>query len=264
MANIKNLNITSFKTIYDCNSSDEHQQALNELFNYNNFANKYGHRLRINLFYRLMKQLLAEKVITKTGTALDIGCNCGYYSNMISQFGFEKVRGVDIDERLIKLGKEYFESDTLKLEIFNAEELDATNKVDFILCTEVIEHTHHPEKVIKNIKQLLNVGGVAVITLPNMFSFPYLMTRIIYTVMRKHKDGEYYDHLKYPFYRTMKLFKEDHLELVKTSGTNCFYFNFLEKLPFFNFFSRLNFHISYRWPFKYFSQFFFIVIKRTK
>lgn len=262
MANIKNLNINSYRLNYNC-GPDEHQLALDQLFNYNNYANKFGHRQRINLFYKLVNELIAKKIIVKTEKALDIGCNCGYYSNMISQFGFKNVKGIDIGKDMIEMAVQNFKRPGLDFKVENAEELDPAESADFILCTEVIEHTHHPEKVIENIKRVLNVNGIAVITLPNAFSLPYFFIRLAYTLKGKHKDSEYRDHLKYPFYKTLKLFKADNIEIVKTSGTNCFYFNFLEKLPFFNFFSRLNFHISYRWPFKYFSQFFFIVIRKT-
>ncbi len=51
------------------------------------------------------EQYNIEKYLSKTKTALDIGCNCGFFSIFISKF-LKKVDGIDINPYLIKIGED--------------------------------------------------------------------------------------------------------------------------------------------------------------
>lgn len=242
------------------------QDLLDDLYCYIDPTSRYMHRLRINLFTDLVKKLITGKTITRFETALDIGCNSGIYSKLLSDYGFKSVRGVDIDQPLLDKAVDHFTSDTLARKVYfenlNAENLDRTQKYDFILCTEVIEHTTNPGKVISFIKENLNKDGVAVVTLPNAMSYSYLLTYLSYKLHRRKIDGELKDHLSYPSYRAVSLFRDPSLELVMTSGTNLFHWYFLHKVPGFKFLSWLNFSLSKLKPVNYFSQFFFIVLRK--
>jgi 2-polyprenyl-3-methyl-5-hydroxy-6-metoxy-1,4-benzoquinol methylase len=256
----------SYKKSFDCNPEEPFQKILEELYQYIDPTTRYMHRLRINLFVDLVKELVKEGAITQTDTALDIGCNSGIYSKLISDFGFKNVRGIDIDQNQLKLANKYFaqksEGRVITFENFNAENLSETNAYDFVLCTEVIEHTTNPDKVIANIKRLLKPGGVAIITLPNGMSYPYLLTRLSHNVRRKPIDGELRDHLKFPSYRSLELFRDQNLERIKVSGTNLYHWYFLNKVPGFSILNRMNFFLSRINPLKYFTQFFFMVYKK--
>lgn len=260
-------NISSvYQKNYDCHK-DQVQDLLDEVYQYIDPTSRYMHRLRINLFYDLMKKLIADKTIKKFEKALDIGCNCGFYSKLLSDMGFKSVRGIDIDTPLLKRANEFFKSDVLagkvKYENINAEELP-DEQFDFILCTEVIEHTQNPQKVINYIKRNLSPGGIALITLPNVLSYSFFLTWLSYKLHRRKIDGELKDHLKYPSFRAVSLFKDPSIEIITTSGTNLFHWYFLQKVPGFKFLSRLNFELSRIKPINYFSQFFFIVIRKSE
>src|SRR5438874_2435301 len=86
---------------------------------------------------------------------------------------------------------------------FRCDDLDPSQKYDLLLCTEVIEHTADPKRVIANIASLVSPGGVAIITLPNRISFPFLSAYLIYKLKNKPKNLEFEEHLNYPFYRTL-------------------------------------------------------------
>lgn len=43
------------------------------------------------------------------------------------------------------------------------------NKFDLIVCTEVLEHTNNPFKVVEELKRLLKVGGVVAVSTPFNF-----------------------------------------------------------------------------------------------
>jgi 2-polyprenyl-3-methyl-5-hydroxy-6-metoxy-1,4-benzoquinol methylase len=255
----------TYQKNYDCHPEDL-QVLLDHLYQYIDPTSRYMHRLRINLFTDLMKELIRDKKITRFENALDIGCNCGFYSKLISDFGFQRVRGIDIDQPLLDRANEYFrtngENKSITFENFNAEALDDNEKYDFILCTEVIEHTRHPEKVIGHIRNMLNPEGIAIITLPNALSYSYLLTFLSYKLHRRKIDGELKDHLKYPSFRSVKLFNDPSMKLLKTSGTNLFHWYFLHKVPGFSFLSRLNYSLSRLRPLNYFSQFFFMVFRK--
>ena len=42
---------------------------------------------------------------------------------------------------------------------------------DFVVCTEVLEHTLYPRKIIKEIKRITKQEGIIIITLPNEYNF---------------------------------------------------------------------------------------------
>ena len=270
MAGLQHLSSTNlvsdYQKSFDCNKKEHFQGILDSLYNYIDPTTRFMHRMRINLFVSLLRELIDKKVITNFDSAIDIGCNCGIYSKLISDFGFKEVRGIDIDQPLLDIANKNVAFNTgdkkIEFENFNAENLAGDGLYDFILCTEVIEHTHNPEKVIANIKKILKPGGVAVITLPNAMSYPYLLTWLSHKVQRKPIDGELRDHLSYPSYRALQLFIDPKLSLVTTSGANLFQWYFLHKIPGYPVFNRLNYHLSKLFPLKYFTQFFFMVYKK--
>lgn len=257
----------TYKKNYDCHlEGDPIQVLLDDMYEYIDPSSRYMHRLRINLFTDLMKELQKENHFQNKENALDIGCNRGFYSKLISDFGFKNVRGIDIDQPLLDKANEYFRSEspekTITFDNFNAEELALESKYDFILCTEVIEHTARPEKVIEFIKTGLKPGGIAIITLPNAFSYPYLLTWLSYKLHRRPFNAELRDHLSYPFYRAISLFKDERMELIRTTGTNLYHWYFLHKVPGFKILSKLNYQLSNKYPLKYMSQFFFMVLRK--
>lgn len=264
LQNLREKNLAAgYKKSFDCDKDEPFQRVLDSLYDYIDPTTRYMHRLRINLFNDLMRELISEKIIGSFDSAIDIGCNCGIYSKLISDYGFKKVRGIDIDQPLLDIANKYVAVDSddkkIRFENFNAELLTETDAYDFILCTEVIEHTSNPQKVISNIQRVLKPGGVAIITLPNAMSWPYLLTWLSHKVQGKKIDGELRDHLNYPSYRALKLFRDGHFTAAKVSGTNLFQWYFMHKLPGYPILNRINFMLSKVFPLKYFTQFFFMV-----
>ena len=256
---------------FNCCDEDELQKKLNYLYGYqNDISTKILHRNRLNLFYILVRHLLDNRVIESFDSAIDIGCNAGFYSKIISDYGFNKITGIDIVDDYINKANESFASNgngkKLQFKIMNAEKLPIDIKYDFILCTEVIEHTDNPNKVVQNIINILNPKGIAIITLPNRISLPYFMYIIINKLKQKPVDKEFIQHISYPFYKSMKLFKNSDLKIIKTSGSNLIlnglFLRSFYNTPVFSIINKTDFYLSRLWPFKYFTQFFFIVLKK--
>lgn len=249
------------------------QQLLDELYQYNaDVETRVLHRMRLNLFDRLISQLKKRNLIKHYNSAVDIGCNAGMYSKIIYDSGFKHVLGIDIEPAYIKKALHFFSEiegeKNLTFQVLDAGNLDTfIEQADFILCTEVIEHTDRPEKVIESIKQILSPGGIAVVTLPNRISLPYFFKMCIHKITGKAYDRETFDHLQYPFYKSLSLFKDSRLEIIKKTGTNLFYNGKILKLlkpitPLFTLMTGINYYLSRLWPFYYFTQFFFIVIRK--
>lgn len=88
--------------------------------------------------------------------ALDIGCRDGYWSDILKQKGF-RVKSIDIEPHY----KGAITHDVEKGLPFKDETFD------LVWCTEVLEHLHNPEFLIKEINRIIKKGGVSLVTTPN-------------------------------------------------------------------------------------------------
>lgn len=246
------------------------QQRLERLYEYGaDLGTKVLHRSRLNLFSLMLDDLIRSGWVTRWDTAIDIGCNAGMYSHLLSEAGFRHVTGVDVVPRMIETARAEFGRDepgrVVEFRLQEAETL--TGEYDFVLCTEVIEHTGNPARTIEVLRRILAPGGLAVISTPNRISLPYLKAWLKYVVTRAPRNEDLERHLEYPFYRTLKLFTGGDRELLKVDGTNLIWDDRLLYAVYgtrwFPRLNRWNFELS-RWgPFKYLSQFFYVVIRRA-
>ena len=251
--------------------ADPLQRQLNQLYDYaDDLETRVLHRARLNLFHSLLAELVADGAITRRESALDVGCNAGFYSWMISDAGFRRVEGLDLEPAFIERATETFALDSpersIAFRVENAEELDRSRRYDFILCTEVIEHTARPDKVVDNLKTVLAPGGVLVVTMPNAFSVPFAKAALKYRLTRKTRDPVFEDHLRYPFWRALGLFAGPDLERLRVTGTNLIWdattLRWLARSPLFAALNRAQFEIARRAPFCYAAQFFYMVWRK--
>jgi 2-polyprenyl-3-methyl-5-hydroxy-6-metoxy-1,4-benzoquinol methylase len=102
---------------------------------------------------------------------LDIGCGEGWTLKYFKEKGFS-VKGVDFSDFGIKklnsnLLKYFIKDD---IDNFLKTEISKKNNYDVINLTNVIEHVLDPEKLLSDLKLLLSVEGVIIVTFPNDFS----------------------------------------------------------------------------------------------
>lgn len=231
---------------------------------------KVLHRSRLNLFYGLMRDLIAIGTIVRRDTAVDVGSNAGYYAHLLSEFGFRDVLGVDVVPAMVERAEAAFGRATpgraVRFRLEGVEALPTTPTFDFLLCTEVIEHTERPLETIHRLALALAPGGVAIVSLPNRLSLPFLVGTLVYRLKRMPRDAVFEEHLRYPFYRSIRLFQEQGLEVVRTTGTNLFFDDHVLSMtygsPVFAALNRVNFELSRRAPLKFLSQFFFLVLRK--
>ena len=95
--------------------------------------------------------------------ALDVGCACGYASEVLAALGYETY-GVDLSRWGVKQAKTNSEGHFLVCDAQTKLPFkDAT--FDLIICCDVLEHLQMPEKTIQD---MLNIcDGVMVCTTPN-------------------------------------------------------------------------------------------------
>ncbi len=261
----------TYKIDYACDDREPLQQTLNRLYQYGeDVGTKVLHRSRLNLFSLLLRKWTARGDIASFESALDIGCNAGMYCRILSDCGFRYVLGIDVVDEMIRKASAAFASrdadKTVEFKLQYAESLAAERQFDFVLCTEVIEHTDHPDRVVAAIKAALKPGGLAIISLPNRISLPYLLSWLAHRLGWGPRDEVFERHLDYPFYRSIRLFDGDGTKVVGTDGTNLFWngrtVRWMYGTRLFPLLNRINFNLSRLWPLKYMAQSFYLLVAR--
>jgi len=114
--------------------------------------------------YQLVLKVLESRV--NGFRILDAGCGDGVLSWMLAIRGGE-VYGVDVEEKALQVAKRKCKG--LKARFYLASIYDLPfppRYFDHIVCLDVIEHLHHPDKALKELKRVWNRSGVIIITTP--------------------------------------------------------------------------------------------------
>lgn len=136
-----------------------------EFINYTSYE-KAEDIKRLKFIINHLPTLSTEKV-----KVLDIGCGNGNISYQLASYGYN-VKGIDVDTNTITNAKrKYGHIITLDFEATDAEhiQISGDEKYDVIVCSEVIEHLHHPDALVRNFKRLLKRNGIVIVTVPNGF-----------------------------------------------------------------------------------------------
>jgi SAM-dependent methyltransferase len=263
------MNATFYTVDFAVDDRDPVQQTLNRLYAYErDTTTKVLHRARLNLFVRIAEELGQRGLPARRERALDVGCSAGAYARILADLGFRSVVGIDPDAGAVEAAEATFGGPGIEFRVARAEDLDARGEFDLVLCTEVLEHTADPERVVAIIAGALAPGGVAVVSLPNAFSLPYATMRLGHALRRRRLGQELRDHLGYPFWRVLRLLDRPGLSRVLTRGSNLVLdpklIGFVYGRRFFPTMNRVNFALARSWPFRYVSQFFFVAVTRVE
>jgi len=113
----------------------------------------------------IIKTLTAH--LPPDATVLDVGCGNGIISRGIGSKGF-KVLGIDVSEKAIEKARELNKLPNVKFEVISAEQLVSDGKkYQAVICSEVLEHLNHPEKLLHTLYQSLADDGLLIVTVPN-------------------------------------------------------------------------------------------------
>ena len=114
--------------------------------------NKTGHHKLLHKLNPLRLEYISSRLEIKNKKILDIGCGGGILSEELSKMG-AKVTGIDSSKKSISIAKKHGKEKNLDIEYIDGSILDISNlgKYDCIICFEMIEHIHEPEKLIEKI-----------------------------------------------------------------------------------------------------------------
>jgi SAM-dependent methyltransferase len=103
----------------------------------------------------------------KPGRLLEVGCGSGIFLERMRQKGWE-VQGIELDAKAAEAVRENF---GLNVIVGTIESAGLTKKsFDAIVLSHVIEHVPDPISLLANCRDLLDAGGVLVVTTPNIDS----------------------------------------------------------------------------------------------
>lgn len=116
-----------------------------------------------------IREILSDDISKKT--FLDLGAGEGWVLKYFNSLGCE-VRGIDISSFGIENNNPDMLAHFEEGDIYAFVEKMIENKIkfDIINLTNVIEHVLKPEKLLLNLKKIVNYKGVIIITFPNDFS----------------------------------------------------------------------------------------------
>lgn len=105
--------------------------------------------------------------IVEGQSVLDIGCNTGYGSIILSEHA-DHVVGVDVSGHAIALAKKKIRSENLRFEVIDGMRLPfLDNTFDIITCFQLIEHLVEYESFMAEAKRVLRPDGIVLFTTPN-------------------------------------------------------------------------------------------------
>ena len=135
---------------------------------YENFAsefdtqmNKYDLSVRLKVVF---EQLLPEDISGKK--LLDAGCGTGFFSAVGCKKG-AFVTSMDLGPKLLNEVSKKCESTRVIGSVLDME--FKNDQFDFIVCSEVIEHTQDPYKALRELYRVLKPNGTLALTVPNRF-----------------------------------------------------------------------------------------------
>jgi ubiquinone/menaquinone biosynthesis C-methylase UbiE len=119
--------------------------------------------------YAVALDLIADKKV------LDIACGEGYGSNLMAGKA-EEVTGVDIDPAVIEqANKKYTRNNLLFKQGSTSHIPGADNYFDIVVSFETLEHVEEQEQFLAEIKRVLKLGGLLLISTPDKHQYSELV-----------------------------------------------------------------------------------------
>ena len=151
--------------------------------------------------HNLRRARLIEDWIEKNSTLLDAGVGDGQVALYLSKSRNAKVFGIDISENACKKARDLG---------INAEVRDMTNGLslqkneifDYVLLSEVIEHTVYPQKILLDALEHSKKG--VIVTIPNSAYFKWRIH-----LLRGHFPRQSFTHLHYWSIKDFEIFCMD-------------------------------------------------------
>lgn len=142
---------------------------------------------------------------------LDIGCYSGDILRILPK-NVDYV-GVDSDKKALEIAHQRG-ARVQRVDLEN-EPIPLLEKFDIIIISELLEHLKNPEKIFLQIKELLNEGGIVLISLPNECT-AYHRFKVLFGRGIDGTGFEPHYHLHFPTLKQNREFIEKHFTIVET------------------------------------------------
>lgn len=123
---------------------------------------RYFKKDKLTYEHRLVLELVGENK-----DVLEVGCNTGYFTELLRNNGCEVV-GIEIDHRAANKARQHAK----KIVIGDIEDENLLYQIekqfDVILFMHILEHLIDPWCVLERVKTLLRPDGFVIITIPNV------------------------------------------------------------------------------------------------
>jgi 2-polyprenyl-3-methyl-5-hydroxy-6-metoxy-1,4-benzoquinol methylase len=97
---------------------------------------------------------------------LDVGCGNGAISLPVASLD-HSLLGIDISPESVELASHKNLFPNARFMVHNLMEKSLPEKFDLVICSEVLEHLPEPESLMRAMAEVLEPGGLMVITVPN-------------------------------------------------------------------------------------------------
>ncbi len=119
-------------------------------------------------YYSSERREVLNYIPQGTKKVLDVGCATGNFGlAMKRELGVEEVVGIEIVPEIAEIAKKVLDKvfvGNIQTDNFPFDD----NYFDVITCCDVLEHTEHPEKVLRNLIRYLKPYGYVIISIPNI------------------------------------------------------------------------------------------------
>jgi len=142
------------------------EKLANNYFNEKNSEDIiYGTQSNFQTYNRQYMLKKCLKYMGENGIALELGCETGYMSSLISQH-VKSLTTIDGSKTFIAKAKQRNLSN-VKFVYSLFEEIDEFQKYDYVFASHVLEHLFDPQNVLKRIKKALKPTGKVFVVVPN-------------------------------------------------------------------------------------------------
>lgn len=124
-------------------------------------ADQYVLHLMHSAAYRHAARVVEGKSV------LDLGCNTGYGSNILS-VPAKSVVGVDVSERAVTLAQQKYVGANIEFQVIDGTRIPfEDDSFDIVTCFQLIEHLVEYDGFISELKRVLRTDGIVIFTTPN-------------------------------------------------------------------------------------------------
>jgi len=196
-------------------------ESLEKYYRYGeDWITRYLHRQRVDHLAEVISKY------SEDATALDVGCGSGIYTILLA--GNLLTVGIDVSRKALLTTRGWAESEGIRDHVHlincSAEFLPLrNNSFNLIVCSELIEHLDISENGVKEISRVLNCGGNAILTVPNLFSYYWMRFSFSYSLfgfLGRERNIVMERHTSFPFWRTLGLARKNGLLVSQVTSTN--------------------------------------------